>query len=101
MVTVVTVLSKTWFDSLPPDLQDVVSKAGQTASMEVFPWAVEFLAKQRKAWTENGGELVELSATEHAELIKLLKPVGAEVTAKKPEEATLFQLLQKAAEKTA
>ena len=101
MVTVVTVLSKTWFDSLPPDLQDVVSKAGQTASMEVFPWAVEFLAKQRKAWTENGGELVEFSAGEHAELNKLLKPVGAEVTAKKPEEATLFQLLQKAAEKTA
>ncbi len=101
MVTVVTVLSKTWYDGLPPDLQDAVSKAGQTASMEVFPWAVEFLAKQRKAWTEHGGELVQLSAAEQAELSKLLKPIGAEVTAKKPEEAALFQLLRKAAEKTA
>jgi TRAP-type C4-dicarboxylate transport system substrate-binding protein len=101
MVTVVTVLSKTWYDGLPQDLQGVVSDAGQAASKEVFPWAVEFLAKQRNAWKQNGGELVELSAAEHAELNTLLKPIGAEVTAKKPAEAELFQLLQKAAEKTA
>jgi TRAP-type C4-dicarboxylate transport system substrate-binding protein len=101
MVTVVTVLSKTWYDGLPQDLQGVVSEAGHAASKEVFPWAVDFLGKQRNAWKQNGGELVEWSAAEHAELNKLLKSVGAEVTAKKPDEAALFQLLQKAAEKTA
>jgi len=101
MVTVVTVLSKTWFDSLSADLQTVVADAGQKASAEVFPWAVDFTTKQRNVWTANGGELVQLSAAEHAELNKLLKPIGAEVTAKKPEEAALFALLQKTAEKTA
>lgn len=101
MVSVVTVLSKIWFDGLPADLQAVVADAGQRASAEVFPWAVEFIAKQRKVWTEHGGELVQLSAADHAELNKLLKPVGAEVTSKKPEEAALYALLQKTADKIA
>src|SRR6202142_820896 len=101
MVSVVTVLSKIWFDGLPADLQAVVAEAGQRASAEVFPWAVDFIAKQRQVWTANGGELVQLSAAEHAELNKLLKPVGAEVTAAKPQEAALYASLQKTAEKTA
>ena len=65
----------------------------------MFPWAVEFIAKQRKVWTENKGELVQLSAAEHAELNNMLKPIGAEVTAKKAEEAALYALLRKTAEK--
>jgi len=100
MVSVVTVLSKTWYDNLSADLQAVVADAGRRASVEVFPWAVEFIAKQRKVWTASGGELVQLSAAEHLELNKLLKPVGAEVTAAKPKEAALYALLQKTAEKT-
>ena len=145
MVSVVTVLSKIWYDNLPPDLQTILADAGRRASVEVFPWAVEFIAKQRQVWTANGGELVQLSTTEHAELNKLLKPigaevfpwavefiakqrqvwtanggelvqlspaehaelnkllkpVGAEVTSNKPEEAALYALLQKTAEKIA
>ena len=101
MVSVVTVLSKIWYDSLPANLQAVVADAGQRASTEVFPWAVEFIAKQRKVWTAKGGELVQLSVAEHAELNKLLKPVGGEVTAKKPQEAALYALLQKTADKLA
>ena len=101
MVSVVTVLSKIWYDNLSADLQAVVDDAGRRASVEVFPWAVEFIAKQRKVWTASGGELVQLSAAEHVELNKLLKPVGAEVTAAKPQEAALYASLQKTAEKTA
>ena len=101
MVCVVTVLSKTWYDSLPADLQSVVADAGQRASTEIFPWAVDFIGKQRKVWVSNGGELIQLSAAEHAELNNLLKPVGAEVTSRKPEESALYALLQKTAEKIA
>jgi len=101
MVSVVTVLSKIWYDNLPPDLQTILADAGRRASVEVFPWAVEFIAKQRQVWTANGGELVQLSTTEHAELNKLLKPIGAEVTSNKPEEAALYALLQKTADKIA
>ena len=101
MVTVVTVLSKIWYDQLPADLQAVLADAGQRASAEVFPWAVDFTAKQRKVWTANGGELAQLSAAEHADLNKLLKPIGAEVTSTKPDEAALYGLLQKTADKVA
>jgi TRAP-type C4-dicarboxylate transport system substrate-binding protein len=101
MVTVVTVLSKIWYDKLPADLQAVLADAGQRASAEVFPWTVDFTAKQRKVWTANGGELAQLSAAEHADLNKLLKPIGAEVTSTKPDEAALYGLLQKTADKVA
>jgi TRAP-type C4-dicarboxylate transport system substrate-binding protein len=101
MVSVVTVLNKLWYDKLPKELQAVLDDAGQKASIEVFPWAIDFIAKQRQAWQQNGGELVQLSAAEHDRMNQLLRPIGAEVTSKKPEEAALFDLLRKSAEKVA
>ncbi len=101
VVSVVTVLSKTWYDGLPKDLQKVLDDSGQGAGVEVFPWATAFIAKQRETWKANGGELTQLSAAERAELNGLLRSIGAEVTAKKPPDAALFELLRKTAEKTA
>jgi TRAP-type C4-dicarboxylate transport system substrate-binding protein len=95
MVTVVSVASKQWYDKLPKDLQDIVDKAGQKASADVFPWATEFAAKQRAAWTANGGTITKLSTDEQDALMKMLRPIGPDVTSKKPEEKALFDLLMK------
>ncbi len=100
-VSVVTVLSKLWYDKLSKELQAVVDDAGQKASVEVFPWAIDFIAKQRQVWVASGGELAQLSPAEHQQMLDLLRPIGAEVTAKKPDEAALYALLKKAADKTA
>lgn len=101
MVSVVTVLSKLWYDKLPADLQSVVDDAGQKASVEVFPWAVDYITKQRQVWQSNGGEVTRLSDAEHDRMNELLRPIGSEVASKKPEEAALYDLLLKSAEKTA
>lgn len=98
MVTVVSVVSKGWFDKLPADLQAVVSEAGQKASAEVHGWTKDFIAKQRAAWTANGGVITDISAAEHTELMNMLRPIGAEITSRKPAEKALFELLQKTAE---
>jgi TRAP-type C4-dicarboxylate transport system substrate-binding protein len=101
MVSVVTVLSKRWYDQLPKPLQAVIDDAGQQASTQVFPWAVDFIASQRKVWQQNGGEVLRLSQDEHSHLNKLLLPVGAEVSAKKPDEKALYELLTKSAQRMA
>lgn len=101
VVSVVTVLSKNWYDGLSKDLQTVLDDAGQKASVDVFPWAIDFIAKQREVWKANGGELAQLTAAEHEDLNRLIRSIGAEVASKKPEEAALYELLRKAAERTA
>lgn len=101
MVTVVSVASKQWYDKLPKDLQDVVDNAGQKASAQVFPWAGEFAAKQRAAWTANGGTIIRLSKDEQDQLVKMLRSIGPDVTSKKPDEKALFDLLMKTADAVA
>lgn len=100
MVTVVSVVSKSWFDKLPADLQAVVAEAGQKASVEVYPWAMDFATRQRAAWIASGGVITDISAAEHEEFMKLLRPIGVEVTSKKPAEKELYELLVKTAEAT-
>jgi TRAP-type C4-dicarboxylate transport system substrate-binding protein len=101
MFTVVSVASKLWYDKLPKELQAVVDNAGQKASAQVFPWATEFAAKQRAAWTANGGTITKLSKEEQGQFMTMLRPIGPDVTAKKPEEKALFDLLMKTANATA
>jgi TRAP-type transport system periplasmic protein len=101
MVTVASVVSKQWYDKLSPALQAAVDAAGQKASVEVFPWAVDFTTRQRAAWTAAGGVITELSKADHEAFVKLVRPIGEEVTSKKPPERELFELLAKTAEASA
>jgi len=101
IVAGVAVLSKLWYDKLSPELQKIVADAGNRASVEVFPWSVDFWKKQREVWTKNGGELAQLSDAEREQLTRLLQPIGAEITAKNPEEKRLYDLLVATARRTA
>jgi TRAP-type C4-dicarboxylate transport system substrate-binding protein len=96
-VTVVSVVSKVWFDKLPADQQAVIVEAGKKADKENYKFAVDFMAKAKQSWTSNGGTLTKLSAADQAELTKLLRPVAVEVTSKKAEEKALYELMAKAA----
>jgi TRAP-type C4-dicarboxylate transport system substrate-binding protein len=100
MVSVITVISKSWYDKLPADLQKVVLDAGQTASRGVYQWSVDYVGIQRKNWLANGGEIFTPSAAEHAQLMKLLLPIGAKVTDKKPQEKAFYDLMLRVAKRT-
>ena len=99
-VTSIAVVSRTWYDKLPPDLQKVVREAGQQASKDVYQWSVDFVETQRKVWIKAGGKFIQPSAAEHAQIMKLMLPIGAEVTANKADEKALYELLMKAAKRT-
>jgi TRAP-type C4-dicarboxylate transport system substrate-binding protein len=80
----VAMLSKRWFDGLPADLQGLVTAAAKQAETEVTPWNIDFLAAQRKAWVDKGGELIALPAADKAEIMAKLAPVGEDVVKAKP-----------------
>lgn len=97
-VTVVTVASKVWYSKLSKNEQVAIDEAGAQADRDIQPWATDFVTKGQKVWTDHGGQLARLSAADQAELIKRIKPVGAEVTGRNPAEKALFEMLSKAAE---
>ncbi|MCR0983778.1 TRAP transporter substrate-binding protein [Roseomonas populi] len=99
-VTVVTVVSKIWYDGLPPALRTVVDEAGRKADDDVFPWALDFIAQQRKVWTEAGGTITSLPPEDQARLVELMRPIGQEVTARRRDQATLYEAMLRAAAAT-
>ena len=100
LIASLSVISKTWFDNLPADLQDVVVKAGQKASQDVYQFSVDDVNNGREKWKKAGGEVIELSSAEHDQLMKQLVSVGENVTAKSAPERVMFDLLRAAAERT-
>jgi TRAP-type C4-dicarboxylate transport system substrate-binding protein len=95
----VAMLSKKWFDGLPPDLQAAVLQTADETKGEVIPWSVAFLEEQRKVWVSKGGEILHLSDAEHAELMTKMRPVGDDIVKSKPELKPLWDQLLAAADK--
>jgi TRAP-type C4-dicarboxylate transport system substrate-binding protein len=94
------VFSKRWFDALPADLKAIVMSTADQARAEVLPWSLDFLAQQRKAWAEKGGEVIALSPADHAELMTRTSPIGDEIVKTKPELKPLWDQLVAAAKRT-
>jgi TRAP-type transport system periplasmic protein len=92
--------SKRWFDALPADLKTAVQAASDKARDEAIPWGLNFLTSQRKEWVAKGGELIELSAADKAELRAKMSPIGDDIVKTKPELKPLWDLMVAAAKRT-
>ena len=96
----IVVLSKSWFDKLPADLQSVVANAGTKTGAGIFDWAVEYNKSQEKLWQEKGGEIIKFSPEQKAELAKLFATVLETVLKNKPDVKALYEVLVAAANRT-
>ena len=61
---------------------------------------MDFLGTTRDAWLKAGGEIAVPTPADRAQLMKLMQPIGTEVTADKPPEKAMYELLVKAAKRT-
>jgi TRAP-type transport system periplasmic protein len=95
----ITEISKKWYDSLPPDLQQIVDKDAAAEAVAINPWAIEFDGKARKAWVDGGGELIDLPPDEQASMLKILANVGDEVSSAKPQLSAAYQVVTEAAQR--
>jgi TRAP-type C4-dicarboxylate transport system substrate-binding protein len=92
-------ISKKWYDSLPPDLQQIVDRDAASISVSFNPRAEEILDAARKGWLDAGGELIELPADEQSELLKTLSSVGADVSKDKPALSAAYKVVSEAAQR--
>ncbi|MGP0094110.1 MAG: TRAP transporter substrate-binding protein [Xanthobacteraceae bacterium] len=99
-ITSTAFVSKKWFDGLPPDLQAVIMTTGKQAEAEAIPWARDFLVSQRKVWVDKGGELITLSAADHAELMQKMRTIGDDIVKTKPELKPMWDLLNATAKRS-
>jgi TRAP-type transport system periplasmic protein len=99
MVCPLQFVSRQWFDGLPKDIQTIMLEEAKAADIATHKFAVNFLAENYKRWTENGGEIAELSASDRAELTRRMQDVGATVTKSDPALQQAYNQLKSVADR--
>jgi len=93
-------ISKTWYQSLPPDLQAIIDKDAAAETVAINPAALDLFNKAREAWTANGGELISLSADDQVKLMQTIASVGEDVSRSKPALHDAYKIVAEAAKRT-
>jgi TRAP-type transport system periplasmic protein len=93
-------ISKTWYDSLPADLQKIVDSDAAAQQAAIYPVAIDIVNKARKGWTDSGGELISLPPDEQADMMKTFSSVGADVAKTKPLLNDAYAIVTEAAQRT-
>jgi TRAP-type transport system periplasmic protein len=71
------VLSKIWFDSLPPDLQKIVADDAARIGDSMHEWVVDFYNTERKLWIDSGGQVIEIPNAERAQMMGSLVGIAS------------------------
>jgi TRAP-type C4-dicarboxylate transport system substrate-binding protein len=93
-------INKTWYNSLPADLQKIIDSDAAAQQAAIGPLASEIVNKARKGWTDTGGELISLPPDEQADLMKTFSSVGADVSKTKPLLSDAYKIVTGAAQRT-
>lgn len=93
-------ISKKWFDTLPPDLQQIVEQTAAREDVAVNPQALDITENSHKAWVAGGGELIKLPPDQQSTLLQMLSSVGADVSAQKPQLNAAYKIVSDAAQRT-
>jgi TRAP-type C4-dicarboxylate transport system substrate-binding protein len=80
----IALVSKVWYNRLPPDLQKAVVDVGAKIGPEVDKWQIARIASDTAAWTAKGGKIVHLSDAEQAEAEKRVTAAIQPVLDKSP-----------------
>ncbi len=99
-VYAVAEVNKTWYDSLPADLQKLVDSDAAAQQAAIYPVAIDIVDKARKGWTDTGGELISLPPDEQADMMKAFASVGADVSKTKPLLNEAYKIVTDAAKRT-
>jgi TRAP-type C4-dicarboxylate transport system substrate-binding protein len=98
-VYVIAEISKSWYDSLPPDLQKIIDDDASAQQAAIAPVATDIVEKARKGWTDVGGELISLPPDEQAEMMKTFASAVGEVTGPKPKLNEAYKVVSEAAQR--
>ena len=65
-----SLVSKVWYNQLPPDLQKAVVETGAKVEPEMDKWQTARLASDGEAWTSRGGKVAQLSPAEQQDAVR-------------------------------
>jgi TRAP-type C4-dicarboxylate transport system substrate-binding protein len=100
MIVSAAMLSRKWLESLPADLRKIVLDQFEKVGREMEPVSEKLYEDGRKSWIQHGGELIELPASEQAQMMKEVAAVGPAVVKGRPAMEKLYDELVKTAAKT-
>ncbi|HEY5348516.1 MAG TPA: TRAP transporter substrate-binding protein [Candidatus Lustribacter sp.] len=100
MLCSIAVISKQWYDGLPPDLQSLVTSDGTKVARDLLPWITQYTSQQRKLWQSQGGVLTIPTPAEHTAIDALMTTVTADVLKDKPQVKKMVDLAAAAAART-
>ncbi len=99
-IFLVAEVNKKWYDSLPPDLQQIIDKDAAEQSIAIRSVATDLRKKSEAAWLAAGGEQINLPPDEQAAMMKTLSSVGADVSKSDPELTAAYKIVTDAAART-
>jgi TRAP-type transport system periplasmic protein len=92
--------STKWFESLPQDLQQVLTDAAAEESVAIKPITIEYFANAKKQWVAKGGELISLPPDEQSAMMATLSSVAEDVSQHKAALSAAYKLVADAAKRT-
>jgi len=99
-IFIIADVNKSWFDSLPKDLQQIIEKDAKAQSLAINTFAAQSVKESEASYTAAGGELIKLPPDEQAKMMKIISSVAPDVTKNDPELAAAYKIVADAAERT-
>jgi TRAP-type transport system periplasmic protein len=90
-------VNRKWYESLPPDLQQIVDRVGLSESKKIEPVVERITAQAKQNWVASGGELIDLPVAEREQMLKTLASVGEDVSKKDPKLHAAYEIVTGAA----
>jgi TRAP-type C4-dicarboxylate transport system substrate-binding protein len=99
-IFIIAEVNKSWFNSLPKDLQQIIEKDAKAQSLAINTFAVGAVKDSEASFTGKGGELIRLSPDEQAKMMKIISSVAPDVTKDNPRLAAAYKIVADAADRT-
>mgnify|MGYP000102777979 CR=1 FL=1 len=99
-VVSLNVINEDWFQAQPEEVRTAILEAGRAAEEAVLQWGIDNVANANQLWLDNGGQILELSAEEQAEMEALFAEVAAGVLESDPAVWAEYERLRDLAEAT-
>ena len=90
----VALVSKVFFDRLPPDLQRTVLETGLKLEPALDTWQAARIAADTRAWTDKGGKIVKLSPDDQQEAVRRVSAAAHSVVGKSAPLKELYDKLK-------
>lgn len=94
----VALVSKVWFDKLPPDLQQAVKETGQKIEPVIHKWQLDRINSDREVWAKANGKIMTLSPEDQAEAQKRVLATVDPILAKDPPLKAFYEKLRSLAQ---